>query len=1534
MDTAFESFCGSPFWNESLLQNTYPDLSPCFQNTVLVWVPCVLLLLTFPIRLYYLSSPASLVIHVNAFNRAKVILCILITFVRFLDILKYASDFSVGKPIALVYVVSPAVQTFTFMVATILIEKERHEGTISSAVLFIFWFILLITGIVPFYSYIINFGMAQDHYRMVTFYSYYSLLIVEFILHCFADEPQATLEVTHSKPCPFKTASFLSSITFHWMNKLVVTGFKKDLEESDIFNLSFEDTTHYSAADFEKAWKKEREKYKKKSQLHQRPVHLQHHIQEADVSERTPLIMQRSYGSHPEPSHVEMLIVKPERGGPSLMKVLVKFFGWTWLYAQLFKLVHDVLLFTSPVLLRFLINFTEDPTIEEWQGFLWAGLFFFSAIIQSLFLHQLYFWTSRVGLRLKACLVSALYRKGLTVSPEAEKGTSVGEIVNLMSVDVERIEDATIWSWIAWSSPFQIIIALWLLWNELGVAILAGLGVMVLLLPFNGCLASWVEKYQQKQMELKDSRIKLMTQVLSGIKVLKLYTWEASFQEKVNRIREQELDNIKKIAWGNAVINFSWTCCPFAIIVACFGTYIAMSPGNTLTAERAFVSMSLLNILRFPMTVLPMMISFLVMARVSIKRLTTFLKSDDIDEQNVIYKTGAGDPISIQNGTFKWSTDESAVLKNVNLKVPTGSLLAVVGQVGSGKSSLVSALLGEMIKDHGTVQIRGSVAYVAQQAWIQNASVRDNILFGKLFDQVQYNSVIEACALTKDLEMLPAGDKTEIGEKGINLSGGQKQRVALARAVYADSHVYYLDDPLSAVDSHVGKHIFDNVIGSRGLLNQKTRVLVTHGVHWLPFVDQIVVMSGGMISECGSCDELLSHDGDFAKFLRIHLTLNEDDGEEDDPEIEELKVKMLRRISEVDVSDHQIDDMGEIVLVRQQSVKDVLEEKGKELVISGEVLIEEEKVETGKVKLSVYMKYFSALQWKLFIPFLLCFVCAKGAEIYSNIWLATWTNYTSTLNSSATNHSDIQAKNNYYLGMFGGIGAGEAVFVVICYFIYACASVRASFSLHSSMLDNILKAPMAFFDTTPVGRIVNRFSRDMDTIDTEIPNTFSSLIDCMLCVVSTIVVISYSTPIFLAMLLPLSILYYLIQRFYLPSSRQLNRLYSKTKSPVFNHFNESLTGSTTIRAFKHQSRFCDELERRMDRNLMHYFAMFSSNRWLGCRLEILGSLVVFGAALFAVLGRSSLTGGLVGLSITYGLEITENLNWMVRMATNMETNVVSVERVKEYAEVQREDEWYRKDYNVPTNWPSYGNVAFEHYSTQYRTGLDLVLKGVSFHIKGGEKVGIVGRTGAGKSSLTLSLFRIIEATGGRICIDGVDIASLGLHQCRSKISILPQDAVLFSGSLRMNLDPFEQYSDEKIWQALEHAHLKEFVTSKTERLDYECGEGGKNLSVGQRQLVCLGRTLLRRTKILVFDEATAAVDLETDRLIQSTIREEFAECTILTIAHRLNTIMDNDRIMLLSDGQIVEFDSPTELLKKVNGAFYNMAKDAGLVSNF
>uniref|UniRef100_A0AAR2L6N4 ATP-binding cassette, sub-family C (CFTR/MRP), member 2 n=1 Tax=Pygocentrus nattereri TaxID=42514 RepID=A0AAR2L6N4_PYGNA len=1420
--------------NASLLDRPDPDLPVCVERTVLVWVPLAFLWFRAPWHLATLFKKTPPKAPLSKLYICKQVLVSLLFLTAVSELAAtFGEDYgSANKKNPPVLYANPALFVVSWLLVMLLQEAvRRREKAVDSGSLFLFWLLQVVCEIFSFQSLlrealkeVLSLKQYRPHFHL--FYIAYGLKLIALVLSAMADVPPDLQDMAK------KVQKFM-------------VGYKRPLVLEDMWELNEMDSTGYISQRFEEMMSQE---------LRKARIRLQKKQDRKKKSRSKP------YSDHNglvKGISQDMLIMEDgETNYPHswLVPSIAKTFKWVLIESAFFKLLQDLLAFVSPQLLKLLIGFTKDKPVHAWQGYLYASLLLLVAIIHSMFLQQFTLRSFKLGMRVRAAITAAVYKKALTLSNDARKESTVGQMVTLISADAHCFNEVTNFIHLLWSCPVQIALALSFLWVELGPSVLAGLLVMVLMVPINGLLAIKSKSFQAKSMTYKDKRMKILNEILSGIKILKLYAWEPSFEAQIQGFREQELQVMRKSAYLSSIPTFIFFCAPTFVSLATFAVFVSVSPNNVLDAEKTFTSISLFNILRAPLGMLPLLISAMVQMSVSKRRLEKFLSRDDLD----INAVNHDNMLSVMPFTFMpvWVR-----FLSVSLDINPGSLVAVVGAVGSGKSSLISALLGEMHNLSGSVNIKGSVAYVPQQAWIQNATLKDNILFGSDLDELRFQRVLEACALEQDLELLPAGIQAEIGEKGINLSGGQKQRVSLARAAYSSADVYLLDDPLSAVDSHVGKHLFERLIGPQGLLKDKTRILVTHGISFLPYVDEIVVLVDGVVSEVGSYSSLRASKGAFSEFLDTYAK---------------------QESSECFSLSHQ-------------------------------------------VKFSVYLQYLRSMGWCYGTMFITVYFIQNLAFIGQNLWLSDWTNDAVRYPNESTYPARIR---DVRVGAYGGLGMAQGFLVFVGTLLLADGAICASRTLHTRLLSNILRAPMLFFDTTPSGRVVNRFAKDMFTVDELIPAALRSVILKMLELLATLVIICLAVPLFTAVVIPLIAIYYFVERFYLTTSRQLRRLDSVSRSPIYSHFGETVSGLPVIRAYGYQERFLEQNTVTIDNNLKCVCQLIVSNRWMAIRLEFLGNLVVFFSALFAVISRDSLDSGLVGLSVSYALNVTLILNTLVRMTSQLETHVVSVERVKEYAEIPNEAAWIAEK-RPPDGWPSEGRVRFEDYKVRYRPELELVLHGITCDIRSNEKIGIVGRTGAGKSSLTNCLFRIMEAAEGRILIDGVDIARLGLHDLRSRLTIIPQDPVLFSGTLRMNLDPFEKYSDEDIWKVLELAHLKDFVGGLAAGLQHEVAEGGENLSVGQRQLLCLARALLRKSRILILDEATAAVDLETDNLIQTTIRREFAHCTVLTIAHRINTILDSSRVMVLDAGKIVEFDSPATLLQK-QGQFFALARDSGI----
>ncbi|VIO86165.1 multidrug resistance related protein 1, putative [Brugia malayi] len=1539
------------------LNSTVPHITNCAESSILVITPLIFLIIFSPLILYDLKKSRHPPLELYSPTVARIILCFLLVMNRLTaTIINLITWFRTPLTYQPYSIMSCCWQTVTYCVCLLLLIAYRNRGLVTSGVLFNFW---LLTAICAFpelrrrAAYAEDFTGIQDKnevsVKYVLYIIYYAFILFEVFLSCFADKPRYWLK--DEKLCPEDNCSYLNKITFNWFHSLAARGFRRPLEVNDLWRLRLHEESENLMKKFKRYWLPAVNAYYKKKRAAEQSISLK------KLSPKTQ---------------------------PSLLWALAKTYRWTILSGAAMKFVFDVLNFVSPQLLSALISYIEDMKRPLWMGIAISFAMFAVALVQSMILHQYFHKMFMLGINVRSVLTNSVYVKALMLSNSARKNRTVGEIVNLMSVDVQRFQDIASFIMLFWSAPFQILLAIYFLWRLLGIAVVAGLTVLFATIPLTSYISLRMKNCQGRQMKLRDERLKFMSEILNGIRIIKFYAWEKSMQKLVLEIREKEIAVLREIALYNAAISLTWSCAPFLVAVVTFGLYVKIDPQhNQLTPQVTFVGLSLFNLIRFPMTIFPLIFSQGTQCSVSNTRLKSFL-SDDEMQLSVVDRISSGDyALSIQSGNFSWDNNK-VTLNNINLKIKKGELVAIVGKVGSGKSSLLSAVLGEMDKLNGNVDVVGSIAYAPQQPWIQNLSLMDNILFGTPFDPQRYETVLDACALKPDLATLPAGDQTEIGEKGINLSGGQKHRVSLARAVYANSDIILLDDPLSAVDAHVGRHTFTRVISSQtGLLAKKTRILVTHGLHYLKYCDRIVVMNDGKITEVGTFQELVQAQKHFAEFLEDFLmnkvkqckqAQDEGDSEEMEELLKDLQVlnpeqrkhlesfsgtrqhtdstltvaSSIKHISsrdnlpaeqqdgttEQDVAAKKIDsnlikiEIGEkadgIALSAQTANKPAIasnDERSK--------LIEKEGVEVGKVKFAVYLLYLHAIGYGTTAVFVSIYIFSSVLGVSSNLWLANWSDHANKGNITAEENDT-----NWRLGIYATLGLGQAAMVCTGSITMAYGMVFASRKLHEGILRNIMHLPMAFFDITPLGRIVNRFGKDLQELDQRLPSSLITLTGCIITAFIIMIVPVLMTP---QIILPFAMILFsnfTLMRFYISTSRQLKRLESTARSPIYSHFQESIQGSASIRAYRCMNRFIHESQDRLDKNIVIQYHSLVANRWLAVRLELVGNLIVFCSALFAVFYRESgsVTAGLVGLSVAYALSITQTLNWAVRMASELETNVVAVERLREYTDLPTEGLASENLAHTPRrDWPSKGEIIFEKLKIRYRDNLEFVLKGISATIHPAEKIGIVGRTGAGKSSLTLALFRIIEADSGRILIDGEDISKISLDNLRSKLTIVPQDPVVFSGTLRMNLDPFGHFDDALLWNALRTAHLDSLVHSFPNKLEHKLSEGGENISVGQRQLLCLARAVLRMSQILILDEAAASVDMETDALIQKTIRERFSHCTVLTIAHRLHTVMDSDRILVLENGYIREFDTPRKLLDDPDSLFRAMMKESGLL---
>ncbi|CAG2252267.1 ABCC9 [Mytilus edulis] len=925
--------------------------------------------------------------------------------------------------------------------------------------------------------------------------------------------------------------------------------------------------------------------------------------------------------------------------------------------------------------------------------------------------------------------------------------------------------------------------------------------------------------------------------------------------------------------------------------------------------------------------------------------------------------------VEINNGSFSWDlSSKEPTLNDINVKIPTGKLTIIVGSVGSGKTSLLSAMLGEMLTVKGEVNWhKGSkLAYAAQKAWLLHDTLRDNVLFGLPYTWRRYKSVIHSCALQPDLDMLPSGDSTEIGEKGINLSGGQKQRISIARALYSKADTVLLDDPFSALDAHVGKHVFEEAILNRMLKKKRTVILVTHQLQYLSYASHVIVMKEGGIQYQGKLHDVKKVNPElyesWRKALREASTIEPRESERPSESSTEMKVGSphlegrkhsypsiteLQHQSSVSFSSNTLGRQLSQFSYNEEEEEPVIEFKEQDIEEKTKILksntaekdgklIKKEHQEKGAVKAIVYLHYVKACGTACVILVLSLLVSYYALLVGSNFWLSVWSEDSTEFNTqlkafrqlgNSTNMTAPVFNNTYYTNIYVALSVGGIMAALLAGLVLYVVGIRASRNLHKLMLDTILHVPGRFFDTNPSGRIINRFSNDMGQVDQKLPNILDNFLGCLFTTLCAVIVNTITTPYFLLAAIPLFILYYLIQLFFRASARELQRLDNTTKSPIFSHFSETLNGLQTIRAYR--EKIFSKVMNLINKNNTPFLYMHTANRWLGVNLDYLGSIQVLFAAVVTLSSclAGSTSPAFVGLGITYALQVSFYLNWIVRMTTETEMLMNSVERVHEYTKLEREPDKHQ-DGNliVDESWPEKGEITFDKVSLRYDSHLDPVVTEASFTINPGEKVGLCGRTGSGKSSVTLSLFRMIDICGGSIIIDGKDIARVPLEKLRSQLAIIPQDPVLFAGSVRYNLDPTDTLDDEKLWSALETVQMKEVITALPDQLNSDVTEGGENFSVGQKQLFCLARAFLRNNKILVLDEATASIDLATDNKLQQVIFSAFKNKTIITIAHRISTIMNYDRVIVLDKGKVMEYESPKNLMKDKDSMFSALVK--------
>ncbi|CAH7667979.1 P-loop containing nucleoside triphosphate hydrolase protein [Phakopsora pachyrhizi] len=1250
-----------------------------------------------------------------------------------------------------------------------------------------------------------------------------------------------------------------------------------------------------------------------------------------------------------------------------LIKAFMKTFSKQFLLAGLFKFISDCLNIISILITKLIIDHvaevyqfkqnlreSSEESLRPTCSFKAYGLAMILFLIQSFSIvcvHQFHHRSMSVGAVGRSSLISCLYKFGIRRSSFTKSILKKDklDLLNIISTDVSRIDQFCNFFHFSWTSITQSIGILLILIHQIGtLSSLVGIITIIIFLSLQVKSVKLLYILRSKVNRSTETRIIKIQEIFKGIKFLKLFNWESTYLKIVENLRDDEINYLKlTMITATGLMSLALSL-PLLGSIVSFVTYASLSSGSG-SPSTVFTSLTAFNLLRLPLIMLPPSLNSISEAVSAFQRLEKLFQAGITEDLEEINQDEAMDEaLIVENSSWVWggdnlntrelvqfdhsdlktqsegkikiteevkldgdSSSSSFQLSDINLRIRAGSLVSIVGPVGAGKTSLLEALLGEMTKrvKGPPAKFGGTVGYCPQKSWAQNDTIRSNVLFGQNFDPVRYKSVLWASCLEEDLQKLPLGDLTVVGERAVKLSGGQRQRLNLARALYLDPDIVLLDDPLSAVDSRVGNHLFKNAIRKNLFKTFQTKVLVTHSLQYLPQVDQIIYITDGRIVENGSFEELIDSRGKFFDLYDKFMGSSESIDEIDFKDSCYSNLKSKRR----DICEPPRHG----IFLKEFSSDNSLDVFRVKPTIETQIDVKEvQKAEDGEELMSVswmgnpYLKYLGLRDKTPMITLLIgVIILNQSAFVIASYWLVWW------------QEDAFHLAQALYMGVYAVLGVLQTVLGFIVGVIFVTLGCSASRSLHKKALRSVLQAPLAFFDTTPLGKLIEIFSKDVDTIDNNLNDSVRLFVFTLSNILGAFIAISITSPWFLIPAAGVISTYYLLTKFYQRSAGAIQRLDNSLRSSLYEHFSESMEGLSTIKAYGMISSFTKAHCRLIDEEKQAYLLKISSQRWLGVRLDLLGSMLILLVSSFVVFRATQLNPSQSALVLSYVFSITPVLSYTVRQISDINSSANSVERLSRYAyNLPQEPCNSGTGSSPPFDWPSKGSIRAKNIFMRYRPSLPEAIKGMSFEIQGGERIGIVGRTGAGKSSLLMCLLRMVELESGDLSVDGYDISKINLERLRNSISVIPQDAVIFQGTLRSNLDPLGEYEDLKVWEVLKRVGLDREIQKKC-TLESEIEVDGVNLSFGERSMISLGRAMLRGSKIVILDEATASVDYKTDERLQETIQNEFRGKTVLCIAHRLKTVIGYDRILVMDNGTLAEFDTPLNLFSKRFGIF-------------